>query len=300
MPDEPPPLNVVQRWMQSVIMHPDGVEAGLASDAAHEHLDVAPEDVEQVIHRSQAQTSIERLSIYANAYYSRLLECLGEEFPVLKKTLDEETFNAFAFDYLQRYPSQSYTLGKLGESFARYLTETRPAADRPNGDSPDEPPPDWPDFLIDMATLEWTFSLVFDGPGIEGQTLLTSEQLQAIDAEKWPGARLELVPCLKLLALKFPVNAFYTAVRRGEEPEIPAPAPTWVAVTRRDYIVRRHDLTERQFVLLSALAAGETIAAAIERAASAPGGDLEQYALDLGDWFRDWAAADFFQRVIID
>jgi hypothetical protein len=29
------------------------------------------------------------------------------------------------------------------------------------------------------------------------------------------------------------------------------------------------------------------------------GGNLDQYALDLGDWFRDWAAADFFQRVVL-
>src|SRR5438105_5881909 len=126
-PPSPQPLDIVQRWMQAVIMHPDGVDAGLASEAAREHLDVAPENVEQVISRSAAQTSIERLSIYANAYYARLLECLGEEFPVLKKTLGEETFDAFAFDYLQRYPSQSYTLGKLGENFTRYLAETRPA-----------------------------------------------------------------------------------------------------------------------------------------------------------------------------
>lgn len=305
MPDPAPELGPVQRWLQAVIMHPDGVDAGLASEAARRHLDVAPDDVEQVVSRSLAQTSVERLSIYANAYYARLLECLGEEFPVLKKTLGEETFDGFAFDYLQHYPSQSYTLGKLGENFARYLKETRPAAGEEalSADASTdggELPADWPDFLIELATVEWTFSQVFDGPGIEGQTLLTSEQLQSIDAEEWPSARLEVVPCLKLLALRFPVNAYYTAIRRGKSPELPRPSPSWLAVTRREFIVRRHELTERQFVLLSALAAGESIGAAIERAAEAPGGDLDQFALDLGEWFRDWAANDFFQRVSID
>ncbi len=305
----PQPLTTVQRWMQSVIMHPDGVAAGLASDAARQHLDVPPDDVEQVILRSQAQTSVERLSIYANAYFARLLECLGEEFPVLKKALGEETFDAFAFDYLQRYPSQSYTLGKLGEKFARYLAETRPDAAQsaddgtPDSSAVNEPaaelPLEWPDFLIELATVEWTFSQVFDGPGIEGQTLLTSKQLQAIDAEKWPSARLELVPCLRLLALRFPVNDYYSAIRSGQTPELPLPQPSWLAVTRRDFIVRRLELNERQFVLLSSLAAGETIGAAIERAAAVPGGNLDQFALDLGDWFRDWAAADFFLRIIV-
>jgi hypothetical protein len=291
--------------MQAVIMHPDGVDAGLASEVARRHLDVPPCDVERVVSRSIAQTSVERLSIYANAYYARLLECLGEEFPALKQTLGEETFDAFAFDYLQRYPSQSYTLGKLGESFARYLRETRPAADDEerqvdDSEKQDAMPADWPDFLIELATVEWTFSQVFDGPGIEGRTLLTSGQLQSIDAEEWPSARLEVVPCLKLLALRFPLNAYYTAIRRGETPEIPQAQPSWLAVTRRDFVVRRHELTERQFVLLSALAAGETIGAAIERAAALPGGNLDQFALELGDWFRDWAANDFFQRVATD
>ena len=122
-------LDAVQRWMQAVIMHPDGVAAGLDSETARQHLDVPPEEVESVVSRSQALSSVERLSIYANAYYARLLECLGEEFPVLKQTLGEETFDAFAFGYLQMYPSRSYTLGKLGENFARFLAETRPVED---------------------------------------------------------------------------------------------------------------------------------------------------------------------------
>jgi hypothetical protein len=71
-------------------------------------------------------------------------------------------------------------------------------------------------------------------------------------------------------------------------------------VTRREFVVRRHELSERQFVLLSALAAGETIGAAIERAAEAPGGNLDQFAFDLGEWFRDWAANDFFKGVKTD
>ena len=80
------PLEKVQRWMQSVIMHPEGVEAGLDSETARKHINVSPEQVEQVISPSQALSSVERLAIYANAYYARLLECLGEEFPVLKQT----------------------------------------------------------------------------------------------------------------------------------------------------------------------------------------------------------------------
>jgi len=298
------PLSAVQRWMQAVISHPEGVESGLGSPDAREHLSVDPSQVEQVISPSQAQTSVERLAIYANAYYARLLECLGEEFPVLKQTLGDETFDAFAFAYLQTYPSRSYTLNKLGENFPRFLRETRGEAyadDESSTDAAAVPPEDvlgWPDFLVDLATLEWTFTQVFDGPGVEGQPLLSAEQIRAIGPEAWPNVRLEMVPCFRLIALRFPVNAYYAAMRRGEKPDLPASAPSWVAVTRRDYVVRRHDLTEQQFTLLSALAAGETVGAAIERAALQPDTDVGQFAKDLSLWFLDWNINGFFWCVL--
>jgi hypothetical protein len=301
MPESP--LEKVQRWMQSVIMHPDGVAAGLDSEAARRHIDVPPEQVEQVISPSQALSSVERLSIYANAYYARLLECLGEEFPVLKQTLGDETFEAFAFGYLQSYPSRSYTLNRLGANFAAFLAETRPAASGDDAEEGAEEDPlgqDWPDFLIDLATLEWTFSLVFDGPGVERESLLETTELRNIGVDRWPNARLETVPCLKLLALRFPVNAYYTSARKGELPPLPEQARNWLAVNRRDYIVRRHEISEPQFVLLTALVDGQTIGAAIERVLELPDANVDLLARQLHDWFHNWAAEGFFRRIVAD
>src|SRR5581483_6380291 len=119
-------LNRNQRWMQTVIMHPEGVAEGVASAPARECLDIGPEQVEQVVTPSRTLTALDRLSIYGNAYYARLLECLREEFPVLVHALGEELFDAFTVGYLQKYPSRSYTLNDLATNFPRYLAETRP------------------------------------------------------------------------------------------------------------------------------------------------------------------------------
>ncbi len=119
-------LDRIQRWMQSVLMHPGGVAEGVASAAAREHLEIGPEEIEQVVTPSRALTAMDRLSIYGNAYYARLLECMRDEFPVLAHALGEELFDAFAVGYLQKYPSRSYTLNDLATSFPRYLAETRP------------------------------------------------------------------------------------------------------------------------------------------------------------------------------
>ena len=125
-------LEQIQRWMQAVIVHPLGVERGIASDDARQHVDVDPAAIEQVVTRSKALSAVERLGIYGYAYYARLLECLKEEFPAVLHAVGEDAFNSFALGYLQKYPSRSYTLFELGAKFPRYLDETRPT-DEPTG-----------------------------------------------------------------------------------------------------------------------------------------------------------------------
>src|ERR1700730_17054771 len=160
-------LAQIQRWLQDVITHPDRVEAGLSSPEAGAEVDHTPDRIEDVVEPSKRRTSIERLEVYANAYYARLLECLRDEFPALLHAAGEEVFDGLAFGYLQSYPSQSYTLSELSRRFAQYLEETRPRDEDEEGGAPS-----WPDFMIDLVRLERCYSEVFDGPGAERLTPL--------------------------------------------------------------------------------------------------------------------------------
>jgi hypothetical protein len=282
------PLDAVQRWMQSVIVHPGGVRAGLEAEATQKHLSLFADDVEQLVPSSASQTSIERLAVYANAYYARLIECLESEFPVFRQTVGEEAFAEFAADYLQRYPSQSYSLGHLGDNFPSYLAETKPQSERP-GDAPG-----WVDFLVELAGMERVFSDVFDGPGVENQTQLQEADLRAIDPAQWAHARLKFVPCFRLLYFSFPLNDFYTAARRNEQPSMPEARGSWLAVTRRDFVVRRYELKHSQFVLLTELESGGSVGDAIAAAAALDPADIAQFSSDLREWFAEWTAAPFF------
>lgn len=277
----PRSLGVVQRWFQAVVTHPGGVAGGV---------EAAPElPLETVITRSRNLTAAERMSIYANAYYARLLECMEAFYPVLRSALGEDVFQSFAFEYLQHYPSGSYTLDHLGDRFTRFLEETRPD----DGAS-------WPDFLIDLATLEWNIARVFDGPGVEFQPLLTPESLQSFPAERFGEARLAPVPCLRVLSFRYPVNAYYTAARRAEEGEevpLPEPASEWVALTRRDFVVRRYPLTAPQHALLEKILAGATVGEAIVAAAEVSDLQDDALATELRAWFRFWSAEGFFQAI---
>jgi hypothetical protein len=285
-------LDTIQRWMQAAIMHPVGVAEGIASAEARAHIDVGPEEAETVITRSRALTALDRLAIYSYAYYARLLECIREEFPVFKHALGEEVFDAFAVGYLQQYPSRSYTLFQLGANFPRYLAETRPEASEGA-----DLPVDWPDFLIDLATLELTFNEVFDGPGVEGEHLLDADRLRAVSPERLLKVRLVGVPCLRLLVLRYPVQKYFTAVRRHEDPSPPGPAETYLAVTRRQYVVRHYELSRPAYQLLHSLLAGGSLGQAISRAVEAAGRDLDRLPYNLWQWFHDWAAEGFFRNV---
>jgi hypothetical protein len=288
--NKPAPLTQIQQWMQAVIMHPAGVVAGVDSDQAKGCLPVDPEAIETVITRSKALDSVGRLEVYAHAYHARLLECLREEFPATTMAIGAEAFDELAFGYLQACPPTSYTLNHLATRFPQYLADTRP--EREAGSTA----PDWADLLVDLAMLEVQFAEVFDGPGIEKSPLLTAESLQSIAPEDWPAARLIPAPCLRVVEHCFPLDPYYTALRRAESPAVPDPAPSWMAITRRDYVVRRHVLSQPQAILLQALLQGQTIGEAIEAAAGHVQ-NLDEFAGQLRGWFENWSRAAFFIRV---
>lgn len=283
----------LQRWMQAVIMHPGGVSQGVDSAEARRHVEVSIDQLEELICRSESLTSRERLSIYGNAYYARLLECLRSVFPQFAKAVGDDAFDELGVGYLQSYPSRSYTLDALGANFPGYLQETRPDRDAESGQREA-----WPDFLIELATLEWAIHQVFDGPGDERQAAWNFHSVGQDVASRWPNVRLLPAPSLRLLSFGFPVNDYYTSLRQatGEDdrPAVPDPESTWLALTRRDYVVRRHSLQRPQFALLSQVLSGKNLGHAIVCAATIEEGSLDDFPKRLEEWFRTWMTAGFF------
>lgn len=282
----------IQRWMQAVITHPGGIRAGVSCEDARQTIDVAFEELEKVVTRSESLTGAERLAIYSRAYYARLLECFRAEFPCLLHALGDELFNHFVFEYLQHYPPRSYTLNRLAESFPRFLADTRP-----NANAPREQRESWPDFIIDLAALERAFSETFNGPGVEDKPLLSPDQVLNIPAEQFSEMRLVPVPCLRLLAFNYPVAAYFLAARRQQNPSLPAPADTFLALTRQNYVVRFVNLSAVQYELLRALVANLSISQAVLRAAEVSGQDSASLTAKARAWLRDWADAGLLHEL---
>ena len=286
-------LNCVQRWMQLVITHPDGVQSGVASNNAVKLIDVSVSDLERVILPSREMTSLDRLEIYGRAYFGRLIECLQAQFPSTRQAISDEAFDAIAFGYLSQNPSQRYTLANLGNSFDAFLASTRPA----RADSNEL---DFADFLIDLARLERIYAEVFSGRGPENDHSLEATNLDGMTADQFAGCQLVPHACVRLLEFGFPVHEYASAVRKGAEPAPPLARSTLLVVTRRNYVVRRYEVTRPQFDLLSSLIRGETIGTAVAGLIAKQEMNVESAANELRDWFREWSAAPLFSAVIPD
>lgn len=279
-------LQQLQQWLQAVITEPNGVRPGI--DAARGQLGDSPQDIESIVPSSSRLDAVSKIEIYGNAYFARLIECLGEEYPAVKAALEEDSFNAFAFSYLQQYPSRSYTLGDLGRQFPAFLEETKPDDAGDLG---------WADFLIDLARLEWHYAEIFNGPGTEKLTSLKPHDLQQLTPEEFSAARLIPAPCLRLDAFRFPVHEYATAVRKKQQPpSFPAHQPTWLVMTRRNYVVRRIAVSHAEYAVLYEFwtSPDQPVGEILDRASATW---AEPMQTSLQNWFERWTAAGYFTAV---
>jgi hypothetical protein len=253
--------------------------------AGPRHAVPLPGAIDQIITRSSSLSAHDRLAIYRHAYLARLQECLRVEFPVLLLTLGEELFALFTKAYLQQYPSRSYTLNRLGENFPRYLAESRP-----NAAAPEQARESWPDFIVELATLERAFAETFDGEGNEGKLLVDRDQLLALPLEALLRARFTTVAGFRIFSFRYPILGYFNPARNNEKPELPQPCRSYVAMMRRDYVVRLYELTETQYALLSRLSAGGTL--------KDIAGELDDDVIaDARQWLGEWAAKGLFATI---
>jgi hypothetical protein len=275
------PLAALQRWFAAVIMHPDGVEAGIAAHHAAAATHCAPGDVEQILLPSSKLTGVERIAIYAEAYRARLVECLADDYPALKYALGDDAFEALCLRYVARHPSESPNLNAFGRHMAVFCRT-------------EEVPPRR--FEGDLAALEWAMVEVLHAAQPEKLDLAT---LATVPPDRWAGARFAAGGAVRVLELDYPVNAFFQAFRHDEGPDVPAPAWSATAVFRDGTTIWRMDLSRAMHALLVMLSSGTPLGAALDTLA-ASGRITEEEGRDVMVWFRDWVRHGFFARIEID
>lgn len=280
MTAQAPSLDTLERWMQAVVMHPDGVNPGLRAAGAKGLLPQAVKDPGSVVMPSQKLGSLDRLDIYAHMYHARLFEVMENEYPTTLQILGREPFQDACRAYLRKHPSRSRTLNSLSEKFPAFLS--RHLARSPRNA-----------FAADVARIERAMEEVFDERRAEP---LTVPEVAAIAAAEWERLRLGVNPALRFLELRYPANAYMNALRTKGRARIPRRKACCVIVFRRGFQVYRRDQDPVQFRLLQALAAGKTLGQAVRASVARRKGSADRLAALLGGWFKDWASFGLFVR----
>ncbi len=252
----------LERWMQAVIVHPGGVEDAVRARPATRNLKVS--DALRAILPSKTMGSLERLAVYQGMYPLRMRDALAADYPGLAAFLGPERFFDFVLAYVAAHPSRSYTFARLGDRVPEFFGKTRrfaPAA-----------------FLSDLTRLERAINEVFELDEEEVGLAASAAPLLRPVAADWASRRLAVTPTLRLLSFRYAAGPALDALKAGKRPNA-RPRASWSAVHRRRYVVYRVELRREEFLLLSALAKGRPLGAALRAAARAFGKPLSPRAV---------------------
>lgn len=258
-------LAQMQDWMQSALIQQNGR--------------IAPVSPENFINESNRLSAARHLSIYRQSYVARLRECMRNQFSALAYGLGEELFQMFADQYLNAYPSDSYTLIDLGKKFPDFLEETRPDKEQEEKES-------WIDFLIELARFEYTLSVIFDEHADEKINLAV---------ESAPDEKLKLVPTFRLFYHSYPVCRYYLDVTRKKAPELPFEEDSYSVVTRNNYRLSLLEIKAAQYHFLERLVKGDSIAEAKEYFVNIYGFDAKRLDNAWKQWKKTFISAGFFR-----
>jgi hypothetical protein len=258
-----------QEWFLAVITTPE-----------HEPAPVDSVSAGRLVTPSSTLSSLARLEIYRRSYQARLIECLADDYPVLQQTLGEEAFEILCRGYIDEHPSTEPSLNRFGRHMAEFC-RSHPLSDR--------------DFAADLAALEWAVVAAIHAPTAPP---LTSQDLARIPLESWPEIRLVANPSLSVRAFEYPVNAYFSARRRGETVALPVARRCSVAVYRTEQSVWRLELSPPMATLVESLSRGQTLGASLSLVAAQLNGVPEaEAAQNVTTWFSHAVRSGLFSGI---
>src|SRR5262249_48477640 len=147
----------------------EGVATGLAE------LGMGARELEAVVAGDERLSAVERLDIYANMYFFRLLDVLREDFPKLSSLLGDDAVHNLVTHYLLAFPPADASIPPAGARLREWVASRE--KNRP--------------WLGELALLERKRTEVFDAPDGEALTL---DALRAMAPAEFAALPVALVP----------------------------------------------------------------------------------------------------------
>lgn len=254
--------------------------------ALHEHLlgsgnDIAGElrgELHDQPTGNRRFTVEQRLQIYHDAYRSRLLESLQDNFEKSWTYLGDAAFASAAAGFIEGHPSRHRNLRWYGDQFTGWLGAQYPA-----------------DLEVsELALLDWRLRGAFDG--IDAIPV-AAVALSRLSTANWTTAGCRFVHTLDIAPLRFNSVAIWHALERGETPPEAAPLaePTWVLIWRKGWQPHFRTLGADEHGALTDLQAGASFAT-VCKSLSARFPD-QQAATIVATWLRAWLDDELIEEL---
>ena len=189
---------------------------------------------------STADTSAQqRLDIYASGYRLRLKEAIMTDYERLHFYLGDESFELLMDRYIDKHYSPHTSLRYYSEYIEALLADQKPFSELP--------------VLAEIASIERAFNDSFDAANC---STVEIEHLAQVQAENWPGLRLQFHNSLRVLPCEY--NSFPVWKALSEEqtpPELIKEGSNWI-VWRKGLVSRYRTLSTAEADALALAIAG--------------------------------------------
>jgi hypothetical protein len=272
-------LRDTQALFWRAITWPTGVESFL------EQADPATRaSFEQTFRSTAAFGRVERMGVYAEAFFWRLYDVLLDGYPALAFSMGEVDFRNLITDYVLDCPPDAPALRKLGDRLVDFVARHRLSADRP--------------WLVEVARLDyWRYALL----DVPDQPVVTAAELGRHAIAAWPSLRFRPGP-MKVLGGHYDVAAVWEQSRQeGAHATPPAGGPQaqfHQLVWRKGFAVVHRTLAAAEAGALETLDRGGSfheITAHLE-----PNEDGHADPAQVVAWLQGWLAAGLIAEVIAD
>ena len=284
----PPPeeLVTIQKWFASIIT------SRMTTD--HEIQELSPrgnyiaEEAKDYVIPSHTLLPHERMQIYNQSYWARLLDVLEEIFPLVARLFGSHDFQQMlTIPYLLKYPVDTWDLNAIGSYFPTWIKENYVATDKR--------------LVLYSAEIDWACQESFfakDLPPLDIHKM-GQDELAGILQRK-----IRLQTNLHLFELPYNLLSYREAFLKEEveywiENDFPKlekeKAPYFLIVYRNaQHTVEWKEISQSEFLLLQLIRDGKTLEEACLELESMGGTLYDLAKMRLAFWIQEWFRLKWF------
>ncbi len=266
-------LRELQLWMKWVIVDPRGVQEALAHPFPKNIKEptryTSPEKSGLPwINQSEPLSVIDRLNIYAEAYFIRIYESMKSDFPITSEILGEISFKKLVADYIKKFPSTQHNITEIGKYFSDFVSNYKSLKKLA--------------FLPAIVQTEW---LILESFFSKNTGILNPSKFLNFKDEDWENASFLVADSTRLLESIWPLEQIYKKQITFNEIEH-FENPNYFILIRENGTVFIETLTKAEFLILSKLKHGETLLQSLQTAQAECSDD--EIGNHLMNWFHQW------------